>query len=105
MTMSLNFLQKTGKLGEFLLAAGYESGHANIYSLFLSSSTSTSASSWSTLYTFKSHIQPTLSVAIHPSQESFYSSSADATIAHHPIALATHPIASVNTKHSGQTSL
>src|SRR6202021_416613 len=98
MTMSLDFVYNKQDNSGFLLAAGYESGHACIYSV-------SSSHTWSKIYSFKSHIQPTLSVSIHPSQETFYSSAADANIALHPIAIATQPIKSINTKHSGQTGL
>src|SRR5271170_3117473 len=97
MTMCLRIMQKLDDSSQFILAAGYESGHACIYNV--------SSTSWAPLYTFKSHSQPVLSLTVHPSQESFYTTSADATLAHHPIAIATQPIKSNNTKHSGQTSL
>jgi len=97
MTMCLRTVQRQDDSSQFILAAGYESGQACVYNV--------SSSSWSLLYTFKSHSQPILSLAIHPSQESFYTTSADAVLAHHPIAIATQPIKSTNTKHSGQTSL
>ena len=95
MTMCLNMTIKDDS--QIIIAAGYESGHACVYSA--------SAHSWSLMYTFRSHSQPVLSVTIHPSKESFYTSSADAILAEHPIAIATQPLKSVNTKHSGQASL
>ena len=95
--MCLSLAKSTGNESQFILAAGYESGHACVYSV--------TASSWSTIYTFKSHSQPVLSLVIHPSLQSFYTTSADANLAQHPIAIAAHPINSVNTKHSGQTGL
>jgi ASTRA-associated protein 1 len=97
MTMSLNLIQKHSNPEEFILAAAYESGHVALYSL-------PSPSNWSTIYIFKTHTQPSLSVAIHPFQNSFLSSAADATIAEHPLA-GPRPLKSVNTKHAGQTSL
>jgi ASTRA-associated protein 1 len=97
MTMCLSILQKLDNTSQLILAAGYESGHACVYNI--------SSESWSILYTSQSHSQPTLSLAIHPSQESFFTTSADANFVHHPIAIATQPIKLVNTKHSGQTSL
>jgi WD40 repeat protein len=95
--MCLRITQKLDDSSQFILAAGYESGHACVYNV--------SSTSWSLLYTFKSHSQPVLSLTIHPSQESFYTTSADAILAHHPIAIAIQPIKCINTKHSGQTSL
>src|SRR5271170_1425883 len=97
MTMCLRIMQKLDDSSQFILAAGYESGHACVYNV--------SSTSWSLLYSFKSHSQPVLSLTIPPSQESFYTTSADAILAHHPIAIATQPIKTINTKHSGQTSL
>ena len=95
--MCLSLSQKPHDSSQFILAAGYESGHACVYNLCLSS--------WSLLYRLKCHSQPVLSLTVHPFQESFYTTSADATLAHHPIAIATKPLKSINTKHSGQTSL
>ena len=80
-----------------ILVAGYESGHACLYNV--------SQLNWSTLYSFKSHSQPVLSIIIHPSKEYFYTSSADADVVQHSTALSSQPIKTLNTKHSGQTSL
>jgi ASTRA-associated protein 1 len=82
---------------QLLLVAGYESGHACLYTV--------SQSSWSTLYSFRSHSQPVLSIVINPSKEYFYTSSADANVVQHSTALSSQPIKTFNTKHSGQTSL
>jgi ASTRA-associated protein 1 len=97
MSLCLRQTKEDGLAQRFILLAGYESGHACVYSV--------SSSTWSTIYSVKSHIQPVLSIAIHPSQESFYSTSADANLVRHPVADAPQPIQSVNTKHAGQTSL
>lgn len=97
MTMCLSLTPKDDDPTQFTLVAGYESGCACVYTV--------SASSWSLLYSFKGHTQPILSLAIHPDKESFYTTSADANIIHHPIAIATQPLKSVGTKHSGQTGL
>src|SRR3954453_15313697 len=92
------------------LIAGYESGHV-IVSYFNESS------SWSTAYISCPHSQPVLSIDILPSQDFFFSSSADAIIAKHSIPLpisSTTPIPfsqpsiptfTLQTKHSGQQSL
>lgn len=95
--MCLSILTEKDDVSQCILAAGYESGHACLYNISLSS--------WSTLYSFKAHSQPVLSLALHPSQESFYTTSADANFVQHPTALSVQPIKTVNTKHSGQTSL
>ena len=97
MTMCLSFEKRENELSLWILVAGYESGHTCVYTI--------SSSSWSTMYSFKAHTQPVLSIAIHPSQESLYTTSADANIVQHPIAIASNPIKSVNTRHSGQTSI
>jgi ASTRA-associated protein 1 len=97
MTMCVSIAKKSGILPQLIMLAGYESGHACVYDV--------SASSWTLLYSFRSHSQPVLSLAIHPSQDSFYTTSADANLAQHPIAIAAQPLKTVNTKHSGQTSL
>lgn len=95
--MCLCLASKSGDSSQQILAVGYESGHSCVYTI--------SSSSWSIIYSYKAHSQPVLSIAIHPSQESFYTSSADANLVQHPIAIAAQPIKSLNTKHSGQTSL
>jgi ASTRA-associated protein 1 len=97
MTMCLGLASKKNDSSQLILVAGYESGHVCVYDI--------SSSSWSTMYSFKAHSQPALSIAIHPSQESFYTTSADANLIQHPIALASQAIKSANTKHSGQTSI
>lgn len=95
--MCVNMVQKSGTPTQLIIIGGYESGHTCVYDIW--------ASSWTTLYSFKSHSQPVLSLAIHPSQDSFYTTSADANLVQHPIAIAAQPLKTVNTKHSGQTSL
>jgi WD40 repeat protein len=97
MTMSLCMTESAEEDSQILLAAGYESGHACLYNV--------SSATWSTIYSFKSHSQPVLSVTIHPSKECFYTSSADANVVQHSTGLSSQPIKTVNTKHSGQTSL
>ena len=95
--MCLKITEKLDNTSQLILVAGYESGHACIYNI--------SPSSWSLIYSHRSHSQPVLSLSTHPSQQSFYTTAADANLVHHPIAFATQPLRTVNTKHSGQTSL
>jgi ASTRA-associated protein 1 len=95
--MSLRMFQDRDDSSQQILLAGYEAGHACVYNV--------RSSSWSLMYAFKGHTQPVLSLTIHPSRESFYTTSADAHLVQHPIAHAAQPIKTVNTKHSGQTSI
>jgi ASTRA-associated protein 1 len=95
--MCLAMSTKKQDPSQLILAAGYESGHVCVYSI--------SSSTWSSLYSCKSHSQPVLSIAIHPSQDFVFTTSADALIAQHPIAIAAQPLNTRNTKHSGQSSL
>jgi ASTRA-associated protein 1 len=97
MVMCLCLVQDRQDPYQQILVAGYESGHACVYNI--------SPSSWSLIYCVKSHIQPVLSLTIHPSHENFYTTAADANLVQHPIAHATQPMNKVNTKHSGQTSI
>jgi ASTRA-associated protein 1 len=97
MTMCLSLTRRDDDQLQFTLVAGYESGCASVYTV--------SASSWSLLYSFKAHTQPILSLAITPAKESFYTSSADANVVRHPIAIATQPLKTIGTQHAGQTSL
>lgn len=97
MTMCLSLIRKEDTPSQFTLVAGYESGCACVYTV--------SASSWSLLYSVKSHTEPILSLVIHPSTQSFYTTAADANLVNHPIAIATQPLKSAATKHAGQTSL
>lgn len=98
MTMCLRISEELNDDGtDLTLIAGYESGHACVYKI--------SSSSWSLIYIFRAHSQPVLSLCKHPQDDYFYTTSADANLVQHPIAIATKPIKTVNTKHSGQTSL
>jgi len=97
MTMCISLVKKTDDSSEFILAGGYESGHTCVYSV--------SSTCWSTIYSSRAHSQPVLSLAIHPSQQCVFTSSADANLVQHPTVLATQPIKVVNSKHSGQTGL
>jgi len=64
---------------ELTVIAGYESGHTVISSLSPSNNT------WATIYTAHSHAQPILSLSISLSDNCYFTSSADANIAKHPI--------------------
>ncbi|KFA48753.1 hypothetical protein S40293_01526 [Stachybotrys chartarum IBT 40293] len=60
------------------LLAGFENGYASVHRLLENGI-------WITTYRSQAHSQPILSLDIHPSCESFITSSADSIIAKHPI--------------------
>lgn len=75
MAMSLALLNLKGSL---TLIAAFENGYASVQRLQPSGE-------WIMTYRSQAHTQPVLSLDIHPSHEFFLTSSADATIAKHPI--------------------
>ena len=85
-----------------LVAAGYESGHVALW--HLKHDPKTKQETWQTLYLAKPHSQPVLSLDIAPSLNCFFSSSADAIVARHPLDGVAEPKTS-QTKHAGQQSL
>ncbi|EPS43317.1 hypothetical protein H072_2685 [Dactylellina haptotyla CBS 200.50] len=102
MALKLFYLNST-----LTLLAGYESGHAVVFTL------NPSANTWSTTYSSKPHSQPVLSLDYDISSQgsgdfSFYTSSADSILAKHQVSpnttLASSP-QSVNTHHAGQQGL
>jgi WD40 repeat protein len=87
--------------------AGYESGHTVVSQL-------STEQTWQMLYTTQAHTQPILSLDVSISNEYFLTSSADATIAKHPIpvsienvimAVPSVPLKTLQTKHAGQQGL
>lgn len=87
--------------------AGHESGHTVVSQL-------TSSDTWETLYTAQAHTQPILSLDVSQSKEFYFTSSADAIIAKHPVpisienaimAVESMPLKILQTKHSGQQGL
>jgi WD40 repeat protein len=82
-----------------LVAAGYESGHVALWHF------KSSTSKWETAYLHKSHLQPVLSLDIAPSMGCFFSRSADAIVARHPLGESELETKVVQTKHAGQQSL
>lgn len=102
MALSLFFHPLTHHL---TVLAGYESGHTSVSCL---------ATSWQTLYASYPHSQPILSLDVDPGKEFYFTSSADAVIAKHPIPVSSEgkvkdtvsmPLKVVKTKHSGQQGL
>jgi WD40 repeat protein len=102
MALSLFFHPQTNQL---TVLAGYESGHTSVSSL---------TTSWQTLYISNPHSQPILSLDIEPGKEFYFTSSADAVVAKHPVPVSDAdvigtvegmPLKIVKTKHSGQQGL
>ncbi|RVD84426.1 uncharacterized protein DFL_006177 [Arthrobotrys flagrans] len=93
---------------QLTLLAGYESGHAVVFTL------DPEFNIWRTTYSSKPHSQPVLSLDYRPYPEplTFYTSSADSIIAKHEIQPNTDPENSeespsqiINTRHAGQQGL
>jgi len=82
-----------------LVLVGYESGYACVWKQHPASK------QWQTTYTYKAHSQPVLSLDIAPALGYFYTSSADAVIARHPLNDNTADTKTMQTKHAGQQSL
>ena len=102
MIMALGMVHATP--GNLTIAAGYESGHALVFQY------SATSEQWSVVYTAQAHTQPILSLAIDCAHEAFFTSSADAAIAKHPLfpnpLLPTaEPLTVLQTKHAGQQGL
>jgi WD40 repeat protein len=85
-----------------LVAAGYESGHIALWRH------SPSAHKWETTYLHKTHSQPVLALDVALRMRCFFSSSADAIVARHPLGFDGEPeteTKAVQTRHAGQQSL
>ncbi|OJI96195.1 hypothetical protein ASPVEDRAFT_23219 [Aspergillus versicolor CBS 583.65] len=110
-------LSRTNGSKDLHVAAAFEDGHVMVFGcrgVFNNSKplVDTSRSwKWERLYISIPHSQPVLSIDLSPSREYFFSSSADAVLAKHPIpqigvsSMRDTPSKSVNTKHSGQQGL
>lgn len=86
-----------------LVAAGYESGHIALWYRKHDPKTK-EETSWQTLYLAKPHSQPVLSLDFAPTLGYFFSSSADAIVARHPLD-GSSETKTLQTKHAGQQSL
>ncbi|KAK4544378.1 hypothetical protein LTR36_004269 [Oleoguttula mirabilis] len=84
---------------DLLVLVGYENGYACIWKQ------SHTAKQWQTSYSNKAHSQPILSLDVAPGLGYFYTSSADAVIARHPLVEGSADTRLVQTKHAGQQSL
>lgn len=100
MVMALRMLRTPN--GDVVVVAGYESGRTYVYKQI------TQANSWEVRYTARPHLQPILSLDVQVSLNAFYTSSADAVIAKHPLSLLVKhdtTIKETQTKHAGQQGL
>lgn len=99
---------------QLILLAGYESGHAIVFTL------NPKTNIWHTAYSSKPHSQPVLSLDYHPPPDpsaplTFYTSSADSIIAKHETKqnadstnsneVPSSPSQVINTRHAGQQGL
>ncbi len=103
MVMALSILAKSTRLQ---VTAGYESGHTMVYVQ------TDPGAVFQRLYSARPHSQPVLSMALHPSLDYYLTSSADATLAKHPLPTEKgiwntdlKPLKLSQTKHSGQQGL
>ncbi|KAI9728191.1 MAG: ASTRA complex subunit [Chrysothrix sp. TS-e1954] len=86
-----------------LLAAAYESGRACVFM-----QTPSQGKRWREIYSAQPHSQPVLSLSMAPASRFFFTSSADAIIARHPLLPhldGDENQAQVNTHHAGQQGL
>ncbi|KAL7937362.1 WD40-repeat-containing domain protein [Trichoderma chlorosporum] len=82
MAMSLSLFHHQGCL---TLTAAFENGFVSVHRLG-------SDGSWTMTYRSQAHTQPILSIDVHPSQEFFFTSAADALIAKHPIPISQQEV-------------
>ena len=97
MIMSIGVVYGSNQL---TVLAGYESGHAVVWQQ------NRSSKQWQVTYMNKSHTQPVLSLDYAPDKKHFFTSSADAIIARHP--LLEHKASETKAaqmRHAGQQSL
>ena len=103
MVMALGIVADTTQIQ---VAAGYESGHTMVFIQ------NDPGAQFQRLYCHRSHSQPVLSLSISPDHDHYFTSSADAIIAKHPLPAAKSiwktdlkPLKVSQTKHSGQQGL
>ncbi|KAI7162950.1 WD40 repeat-like protein [Hortaea werneckii] len=81
------------------IVGGYESGHACVWRR------NPSSQYWERIYTNQAHTQPILSLDLAISLGSFFTSSADAVIARHPLSTTAAETKVIQTRHAGQQGL
>ncbi|KAI7213991.1 WD40 repeat-like protein [Hortaea werneckii] len=84
---------------DLTIVGGYESGHACVWRR------NPSSQYWERIYTYQAHSQPILSLDLAISLGSFFTSSADAIIARHPLSSAESETKVIQTGHAGQQGL
>lgn len=103
MTMAIAMAFQPGEFAsyirELLVVAGFESGQACVWQQ------KGAKRSWKLVYTHKYHSQPVLSLSVAQSQGAFFTSSADAVVARHPLGKSGAQTKTVQTKHAGQQGL
>lgn len=95
MVMAIDLYYENDRL---TVVAGYESGHVAVWQ-------QNQNKFWQTVYVNKAHSQPVLSLDICSQSVCFFSSSADAVIARHPLPSSQTETRYVQTKHAGQQAL
>ena len=96
MVMAIGLHYYDGRLN---ILAGYESGHASLWQQDVSTR------KWQVQYLNKSHTQPIMSLGIARGLKCFFTTSADAMIARHPLTSDVSGTKTVQTKHAGQQSI
>lgn len=100
MLMAVSIHQPDPAPTSLLVVAGYESGHVALWRQ------DPDTSKWATKYLQKPHSQPVLSIALAPQLGCFFSSSADAVVARHPLSeSASLERKDIQTRHAGQQAL
>ena len=95
MIMAIGLYYREGAL---TILAGYESGHAAIWQR-------NTTNHWQTTYVQKAHSQPILSLDSSSELTCFFTSSADAIIARHPLPGSLSESKTLQTNHAGQQGL
>ncbi|GAB1736707.1 hypothetical protein NU219Hw_g8324t1 [Hortaea werneckii] len=84
---------------DLTIVGGYESGHACVWRR------NPTSQYWERIYTYQAHSQPILSLDLAMSLGSFFTSSADAVVARHPLGTAEGETKVIQTRHAGQQGL
>lgn len=100
MVMALKMLRSAS--GAVVVVAGYETGRTYVYRQI------SQAGSWEVRYTSRPHLQPILSLDVDLILNAYFTSSADAIVAKHPLSLLdtnNTTLKEAQTKHAGQQGL
>ena len=103
MVMALGIVADTSQIQ---VVAGYESGHTMVFAQ------NDPGAPFQRLYCHRTHTQPVLSLSVSPDHDHYFTSSADAIVAKHPLPAVKciwktelKPVKISQTKHSGQQGL